>query len=475
MSFKWNAETLAQQQWYTQGIPGKPVYLVEVSGLNPMHESLGFSYEAIMGVFKEDYCEWNYLVSDLETHARILFERLKMDSTYLEVLRKKYEQENAAHEPIFSKAEGNLSHYSEEELLQLLHAFGIARGYNVGTAHFIESFSLALEHTIRHRLKESSSGKKLNQDYSVITAPTTQSFLSKKEQLLWEIKHAHGEEKQEKVKQFLSQFYWLNSGYTGSTPFTVQAVLNASMEVSAPSELRVDEINSQKEALFEEYHFSEEEMHLIRMIEFVTDWQDERKAKILRGIYGLQRMLNEVSTRFGIPLITLEYFATHEISLELLRSGKMESITLQRRKGCIGVEQRPTPMVLEHEEYSLFQKMHAKTYEEIEILCGTCASMGSASGTVRVLTTLDSISKMQEGEILVAPMTRPEYVPAMKKAAAIITDEGGITSHASIVSREMGKPCIIGTKNATKVLRDGDFVEVKASHGQIIVLRKKGK
>ena len=69
-------------------------------------------------------------------------------------------------------------------------------------------------------------------------------------------------------------------------------------------------------------------------------------------------------------------------------------------------------------------------------------------------------------------MTRPEYLPAMKKAAGFITDEGGITCHAAIVAREMRKPCVIGTKNATKVIKDGDLVEVKASHGQIIILEK---
>ena len=68
-------------------------------------------------------------------------------------------------------------------------------------------------------------------------------------------------------------------------------------------------------------------------------------------------------------------------------------------------------------------------------------------------------------------MTRPEYLPAMKKAAAFITDEGGITCHAAIIAREMKKPCIIGTKIATQVLKDGDMVEVKANHGLVIILK----
>ena len=72
---------------------------------------------------------------------------------------------------------------------------------------------------------------------------------------------------------------------------------------------------------------------------------------------------------------------------------------------------------------------------------------------------------MQKGEIIVSSMTRPEMVVAMKKAAAIITDEGGITSHAAIVSRELGIPCILGTKIATKVFKNGDIAEVDANNG----------
>ena len=77
------------------------------------------------------------------------------------------------------------------------------------------------------------------------------------------------------------------------------------------------------------------------------------------------------------------------------------------------------------------------------------------------------LEKVKEGDILIAVTTHPDYVPAMRKAAAIVTDEGGITSHAAIVSREFGLPCIVGTKIATKILNDGDLVEVDANNGTI--------
>ena len=79
-------------------------------------------------------------------------------------------------------------------------------------------------------------------------------------------------------------------------------------------------------------------------------------------------------------------------------------------------------------------------------------------------------SMLQKGEILVTSMTTPEYIVAMEKSAAIITDEGGVLCHAAIVSREMNIPCVIGTKIATKVLKTGDLIEVDANNGLIKIL-----
>ena len=99
------------------------------------------------------------------------------------------------------------------------------------------------------------------------------------------------------------------------------------------------------------------------------------------------------------------------------------------------------------------------------IVRGLGASPGMGMGNVRIIRTPEGIREMQKGEILVTEMTTPDFVPAMKKAAAIVTDTGGMTSHAAIVSRELGVPCVVGTQNATKVLKDGQEVSVDGSHG----------
>ncbi|NRD45904.1 phosphoenolpyruvate synthase [Corallococcus exiguus] len=101
------------------------------------------------------------------------------------------------------------------------------------------------------------------------------------------------------------------------------------------------------------------------------------------------------------------------------------------------------------------------------LVAGLGASPGIASGRVRVLREAREGSRLEGGEILVAPMTSPDWVPTLRRAAAVITDSGGMTCHAAIVSRELRKPCVVGTRTATKVLRDGEEVTVDGATGTV--------
>jgi pyruvate,water dikinase len=101
------------------------------------------------------------------------------------------------------------------------------------------------------------------------------------------------------------------------------------------------------------------------------------------------------------------------------------------------------------------------------ILMGVAASPGIASGTVKIIPQASEIDKVKSGDILVAEMTTPDFVPAMKRAVAIVTDRGGRTAHAAIVSRELGTPCVVGTDSATKTLQDGQEITVDGFNGQV--------
>ena len=105
--------------------------------------------------------------------------------------------------------------------------------------------------------------------------------------------------------------------------------------------------------------------------------------------------------------------------------------------------------------------------KNIKELSGMPAQAGRAVGMVKMVNVKKDIIKMKKGDVLVSVATNPDLISAMKKAAAIVTNEGGITCHAAIVSRELKIPCVVGTKIATQVFKDGDLVEVDAAKGVI--------
>ena len=105
--------------------------------------------------------------------------------------------------------------------------------------------------------------------------------------------------------------------------------------------------------------------------------------------------------------------------------------------------------------------------QSLNFVTGKTAYPGKVSAQVRIIKRVSDASNLKKGEILVTSMTDPRYVSAIKRASAIITDEGGITCHAAIVSREFKKPCVIGTQIATKVFKNGDLVEVDANKGSV--------
>ena len=124
-----------------------------------------------------------------------------------------------------------------------------------------------------------------------------------------------------------------------------------------------------------------------------------------------------------------------------------------------------TPMSAEEPTLEIQQK--AEYGSDKNLLTGIGSSPGISSGPIRIITNLDHLDKVVSGDILVTKMTTPDMVPAMKRAGGIITDEGGMTSHASIVSRELGVPAIVGTKSATTSLEDGLIVTMDGNLGTV--------
>ncbi len=209
---------------------------------------------------------------------------------------------------------------------------------------------------------------------------------------------------------------------------------------------------------------------LIDLLQQLTFWKNERLDVLSMADARMELLYQAAAEVLDIPLNTLFAMTCSEIEQSLA-------------KGAVAVDQgvlsnrlQTYCLILSEGTIDFYQpsgqpaKQSAIPQAEIGAeLQGVVASKGIASGTVRVIESDADLAALQSGDILVTTMTRPEYGAALDRAAAFVTDEGGMLCHAAIISREMGKPCITNTEFGTKVLRTGMAVTVDADRGVVTI------
>lgn len=221
-----------------------------------------------------------------------------------------------------------------------------------------------------------------------------------------------------------------------------------------------------KKELFALLKPTKEEKHAIALAPFLTffkDWRDDFRRK---HAYEWHFLFERIAEHFGCSDTDLGYLSLDEIG-QTLQLNQLDKNKIEKRKNS-SVIMIGMPIQIIDEDL-----VHQKIIREINsrgentFIQGTIGQKGIVRGKVIVIHSYHDIKRVQEGDILVTNTTHPNYLPAMQKAAAFVTNEGGIISHAAIVARELKKPCIVGTKVATQLLRDGDLVEVDADKGMV--------
>ncbi|MBS4035806.1 MAG: hypothetical protein KGZ85_15185 [Ignavibacterium sp.] len=137
------------------------------------------------------------------------------------------------------------------------------------------------------------------------------------------------------------------------------------------------------------------------------------------------------------------------------------------------VKNAVTKLVVNPKEIKKLENKYFVKVDEVKEIQGRMACLGGViRGRAKICLDKDKIGKVKKGDILVAQFTTPDFVPAMERAAAIIADQGGLSSHAAIVSRELGVPCVIATENGTRIIKDNDLLEIDARIGLIKILKR---
>jgi phosphoenolpyruvate synthase/pyruvate phosphate dikinase len=265
-----------------------------------------------------------------------------------------------------------------------------------------------------------------------------------------------------------AKYFWLKNSYghvevLGEEFFkSRQAELIKAIQAPSPRELR-QRAKAAKTDLQKQYDLPATLMKRAKLISDNIVWQDHRKRIMSENFHYKKLLLEELARRTGCQYADLVNLGFDE-AIEILRAKR-----IAKRSSYHGVQFHKTLTRLSDEQAETYWHQYAHhATENVDTIQGVVASTGNKSimrGRVRVLRSSHDILK--PGEILVTAMTSPGYVFAMRQAAAVVTDIGGLTSHAAIVAREIGIPCIVGTKTASRVLKTGDMITIDVLRGII--------
>ena len=270
--------------------------------------------------------------------------------------------------------------------------------------------------------------------------------------------------REEDMENFVKKWQWVGTHFFMGNPLTEEKLKK---EISATKK--------EKEAKLSENILLPEDcktaVEIGSKMAFYRSYIVETIDKIAFGYWSILKKLGEKNNLNWQDILYLTY---KEI-IQLKREGTLPDNFEERRNGFgIVMEDNKTRVIVGKELKKQLKECQEKVDKGITEFKGmvACRSDKKIKGIVKIVEESKHISKMNKGDILVANETTPDYVIGMKIAGAIITNQGGLTSHAAIISRELSIPCIIGTKIATKVLKDRQLVEVDTNKGIVRILKK---
>ena len=276
----------------------------------------------------------------------------------------------------------------------------------------------------------------------------------------------------EAFDKYLKKYDFMNMEYYAGRPLLPEELFERIKDVIKDAKGRLAHIEQDQKNKEKEFNqagkklkLTPELRSLINSAGTIHYLRQHRADALFKAGRDVLELFKTIAKRLDINYDQLVYLAHDEISASILQGklivDKQTIKARQDRYAILWIDLERSIVTGDAVEHELAMLTTEK--EKVKELQGSVAFRGTHRGRVAIVTTHDEIYKVQPGDVLVSPMTDPYFVPAMVKAGAIVTDEGGILSHAAIVSRELGIPCIVGTGVATSMLKDGVIVDVDAT------------
>jgi phosphoenolpyruvate synthase/pyruvate phosphate dikinase len=289
----------------------------------------------------------------------------------------------------------------------------------------------------------------------------------------------------EKIKSLKEKYSFLGKMFFSGEPFSLEYYFDQisdclkmgekdiKTKLKETKEARKQNTKKKKE-IIRKYNVKDKKiLGLIKLASEISFYRNWRLEIANKSIFFVLPLLNEIAKRLKITYQDLIQLTPKEIICclkEGMISKKFKNLIASRKKGFAVIEVKNKVKILTGKDLEKIKNKLKISYEKTKLIKGISANPGNITGKCVIINSPKDFKKVEKGSIIVTKMTTTEFVPVLKKSKGLITDIGGLTSHAAIVSRELNIPCIIGTKIATKVLKDGNLVEVDAEKGVVKIL-----
>ncbi len=449
------AKEIETQHWIVLGVNGYSLYITIYPPLYTFGFKRKYGFEAdVMYVAEGQKAHWYMRSDQLDRLAEHVLPALLQEGwQWYEQCMSELAEFQVFHETFLST---DLSSMSDEALLTLMCEYRERFEAPFTTNNAIEALSYYFQHRLTALLeKEGLDTERIDELIAQYGQSARPNYVKECAQ---EYRTATDDAQRENVRK---KYYYVLNDYVG------------------PHELTHEEL--QELVIKYPYDFSSEvstvgisagaQAHL-RALQVVSTVQDVRKAGLLEMVFAAHRFGEEFARRKEIPFedaknATWEEIENNTWSREDLIARRDPFVMFWSLDGRLVYQGKDAAAMI-----ALTHTHILKLDETASEIRGVSASKGNVRGRVVVVFKPEEFARVQEGDVLVTIMTRPEFLPVMYRAAAFVCDEGGLTSHAAIVARELKKPCIVATRIGTRTFKDGDIVEVDADKGIVRIIEK---
>lgn len=465
------------------------------SFVNDLEKSVGINYQKILSIYNGYNLAFYYGKDDSDNFAKHVLDMIKKDPSFGQKINDniriysdelKNESRNLSPE--------NLENISNEDLAKLYKHFDDIHTtlYTWGwLPNAVDMFHGNFTTYLKGELSKILPQDKINETLVTLTISPEKSIIQQEHESFLKLikeKQNNGESLEFKnaLEKHIENYFYLKHMWVERTVYDQNYYLEEIEKYISAGKSAADQIEKEEIEFQNNLHLREMTISKLNLnpdlktifdvyAEFAVTKLYRRDAQIYWA-YKMDFIFDELVKRLNIDFITSRYLMPDEVDRSLRQGYIDQNLTSeldQRIKYCAYYAEKDYDLLVVNDEAKkLESKISNQESHQVEELTGQTACLGIATGKVCIINSAIDMVKMNPGDILVSIATNPDIVPAMKKAAAIITEQGGITSHAAIVSRELNTPCIIGTKIATKALKDGDMVEVDANKGMVKIIKE---